>query len=196
MSFQYIINDKVITNIPWERPSQHKLNLLIKNYCTYKNSDKTNIYLYGKFNSNFSHKTWDIDLIMTPLDNASLSIFEIRNLLWGLIELSVQLDILIDVKFIDDISKCRNIYKDHYCLCNSTILNLDRYPKIYIDILTPYCTVVKIHNSKTINYTNTHYKKTKLCNDLYIRKSLQYPVMKIINNMRDGVIYYDLKKLT
>ena len=205
--FYYKVNNDYYFE-KWQRPTKEKLLNLLNYFNTnYSKSNLFKIYLTGKFNSNMSNNTWDVDIIITYNDISNKNYSDIYDCMYFLNHYSLnQLFLLLNVKYLDTINNINEIINTNTINDDENIIkqNIYNYIKNQGEILTFYEIIVKYNNTNNnkfnqtinLNYHTTlnseNNKKLFLFNinkdNLDNFKSIY---LEKVNNITNGTIYND-----
>jgi hypothetical protein len=205
--FYYKVNNDYYFE-KWQRPTKEKLLNLLNYFNTnYSKSNLFKIYLTGKFNSNMSNNTWNVDIIITYNDISNKNYSDIYDCMYFLNHYSLnQLFLLLNIKYLDTINNINEIINTNTINDDENIIkqNIYNYIKNQGEILTFYEIIVKYNNTNNDKFNQTinlnyhtalnseNNKKLFLFNinedNLDNFKSIY---LEKVNNITNGTIYND-----
>lgn len=206
LKFYYKVDD-YITYSQWQRPNKHNLLLLkddfIKKFTQFK------LYLTGHYNSNEPQNTWDVDLLITYKDIFDKGYKEknyenIYDALYFLKTKGFKYNMLIDPSYSEFIINKSIIPKD--ILKFSKRKSIEEIKRMKMNEGEQIVIFKKIYKNKendsfTLLLNDNIIKEIIQVNNkkLYIlnseKLSYQNFYNKFYNNIKNGCIYYGLRRL-
>ena len=179
--FLATLDNRLSTNIPWDRPSLPKLQRWWDTLTSKHNMESYEVYLVGAFSESLGNKsieTWDVDIVLL---SDSYDYNELKSIMDSSVTIGWENQLLIDISLQSDY-----YYSYFQNMCKGEMSELDESK---MKVIRNYTTFTKSHNGNVVHNIDLSDTKevTKLIDGLYeVRGTSSITLNKAKDRLTNG----------